>query len=167
MSKSPGDERRSTRRHSDASEQSIPHLAKGTRDGIAPMMPDDCEEPDGHDHDEHVLDGDHEHVDLSGDDASIDAHMLELDQMYSGYGLASHKGYPTPEHCQALKSLGALPIHRRSFARVREALGLDPVQTDLFPAAPVEEYFAVEESFVAAAAESFIPAESFAVEESL
>ena len=61
-----------------------------------------------------------------------DAHMLEMDQMYSGYGLAAHKGYPTPEHCRALKDLGALPIHRRSFARVREALGLDPIQADLF-----------------------------------
>jgi len=61
-----------------------------------------------------------------------DAHMLELDQMYSGYGLATHKGYPTPEHCRLLKSLGALPIHRRSFARVREALGLDPIQPELF-----------------------------------
>ena len=66
-----------------------------------------------------------------------DAHMLELDQMYSGYGLATHKGYPTPEHCRALKSLGALPIHRRSFARVREALGLDPIQAELFT--PEEE----------------------------
>jgi ribonuclease HII len=62
-----------------------------------------------------------------------DAHMLELDSLYGGYGLASHKGYPTPEHCRALKALGALPIHRRSFARVREALGLDPIQPDLFP----------------------------------
>ena len=61
-----------------------------------------------------------------------DAHMLELDRAYSGYGLASHKGYPTPEHCRALRELGALPIHRRSFARVREVLGLDPVQADLF-----------------------------------
>jgi len=61
-----------------------------------------------------------------------DAHMLELDRLYSGYGLASHKGYPTPEHCRALKELGALPIHRRSFARVRQALGLDPIQTELF-----------------------------------
>src|ERR1041384_6204454 len=58
--------------------------------------------------------------------------MLEMDQLYSGYGLASHKGYPTPEHCYALKSLGALPIHRRSFARVRQALGLDPIQPELF-----------------------------------
>jgi ribonuclease HII len=61
-----------------------------------------------------------------------DAHMLELDGLYSGYGLASHKGYPTPEHCRALKALGALPIHRRSFARVREVLGLDPIQAELF-----------------------------------
>jgi ribonuclease HII len=61
-----------------------------------------------------------------------DAHMLELDGLYSGYGLASHKGYPTPEHCRALKALGALPIHRRSFARVREVLGLDPIQPELF-----------------------------------
>src|SRR5215210_2806167 len=58
-----------------------------------------------------------------------DAHMLEMDLMYAGYGFASHKGYPTPEHCRTLKELGALPIHRRSFGRVREVLGLDPVQT--------------------------------------
>lgn len=68
-----------------------------------------------------------------------DAHMLELDQMYSGYGLATHKGYPTPEHCRALKDLGALPIHRRSFARVRQALGLDPIQPELFASASEEE----------------------------
>jgi ribonuclease HII len=61
-----------------------------------------------------------------------DAHMRELDQIYSGYGLATHKGYPTPEHCRVLKDLGALPIHRRSFARVRQALGLDPIQSELF-----------------------------------
>jgi ribonuclease HII len=67
-----------------------------------------------------------------------DAHMLELDALYSGYGLASHKGYPTPEHCRLLKELGALPIHRRSFGRVREALGLDPVQTELFDTTPEE-----------------------------
>ncbi len=61
-----------------------------------------------------------------------DAHMLEIDTLYQGYGFASHKGYPTPEHCRALKDLGALPIHRRSFGRVRQVLGLDPVQTELF-----------------------------------
>ena len=61
-----------------------------------------------------------------------DAHMLEMDALYQGYGFASHKGYPTPEHCRALKDLGAVAIHRRSFARVREVLCLDPVQTELF-----------------------------------
>ena len=73
-----------------------------------------------------------------------DAHMLEMDQLYSGYGLASHKGYPTPEHCRVLRDLGALPIHRRSFARVRQALGLDPIQPDLF-ATGSEEKLVVEE----------------------
>jgi hypothetical protein len=79
-----------------------------------------------------------------------------MDRMYSGYGLASHKGYPTPEHCHALKSLGALPIHRRSFARVREALGLDSIQTDLFPAAPVEETLVVEETLEVTSSDGFI-----------
>jgi ribonuclease HII len=68
--------------------------------------------------------------------------MAELDAQYPGYGLATHKGYPTPQHVQALKEKGVLPIHRRSFAPVREALGLGPastpsaVQTELFPAMP-------------------------------
>ena len=80
-----------------------------------------------------------------------DAHMMELDGQYAGYGLASHKGYPTPEHCRALKELGALPIHRRSFARVRQALGLDPIQNELFPASNTvgESEFYSEDSEVA------------------
>jgi ribonuclease HII len=65
-----------------------------------------------------------------------DAHMLEMDSIYGGYGFASHKGYPTPEHCRALKELGALPIHRRSFGRVRQVLGLDPIQEPLFESEP-------------------------------
>lgn len=68
--------------------------------------------------------------------------MAELDARYPGYGLAAHKGYPTPQHVQALKAMGVLPIHRRSFAPVREALGLTqpsvpaPVQVELFTATP-------------------------------
>lgn len=72
-----------------------------------------------------------------------DALMLALDEVYAGYGLATHKGYPTPEHCRALKALGALPIHRRSFARVREALGLDPIQAELFAAEDLGQNFMV------------------------
>ncbi|MFN2577519.1 MAG: ribonuclease HII [Pyrinomonadaceae bacterium] len=61
-----------------------------------------------------------------------DAIMTELDSLLPGYNFATHKGYPTPEHCRCLKELGATAIHRRSFARVREALGLDPIQNELF-----------------------------------
>jgi ribonuclease HII len=61
-----------------------------------------------------------------------DALMCEFDSLHPGYNFATHKGYPTPEHCRLLKELGAAPIHRRSFARVREALGLDPIQDNLF-----------------------------------
>jgi ribonuclease HII len=53
---------------------------------------------------------------------SRDREMQALDLVYPGYGLASHKGYPTPEHLDALQRLGATPIHRRSFAPVRLAL---------------------------------------------
>ncbi len=51
-----------------------------------------------------------------------DREMLELDQHYPGYGIAGHKGYPTPVHLAALRALGATPIHRRSFGPVRKAL---------------------------------------------
>lgn len=61
-----------------------------------------------------------------------DAIMTGFDSIHPGYNFATHKGYPTPEHCRFLKELGATAIHRRSFARVREALGLDPVQNELF-----------------------------------
>ena len=61
-----------------------------------------------------------------------DAIMTEFDSVHPGYNFKTHKGYPTPEHCRCLKELGATPIHRRSFARVRQALGLDPIQDLLF-----------------------------------
>ncbi|MGC8990720.1 MAG: ribonuclease HII, partial [Verrucomicrobiia bacterium] len=46
--------------------------------------------------------------------------MLEYDRRYPNYGFARHKGYPTPEHLEALVRFGPCPIHRRSFAPVRE-----------------------------------------------
>ena len=53
--------------------------------------------------------------------------MVELDTRYPGYGFARHKGYPVESHVKALLCLGACPVHRRSFAPVREALGLPPL----------------------------------------
>lgn len=40
------------------------------------------------------------------------------------YGFLSHKGYPTKEHMMALKKNGVLPLHRKSFAPVRELIEL-------------------------------------------
>lgn len=53
---------------------------------------------------------------------SRDREMQAFDLIYPGYGLAGHKGYPTPAHLEALQRLGATPIHRRSFAPVRNLL---------------------------------------------
>jgi ribonuclease HII len=50
-----------------------------------------------------------------------DMRMDEWDAVYPGYGFAQHKGYGTPEHLDALKRLGPTPLHRHSFAPVREA----------------------------------------------
>jgi ribonuclease HII len=52
-----------------------------------------------------------------------DARMRELDEVHPGYGLASHKGYGTPEHRRALAEMGPCALHRKSFAPVR---GVDP-----------------------------------------
>jgi len=49
-----------------------------------------------------------------------DREMVAMDEVYPGYGLAGHKGYPTKAHIQALSELGASPVHRRSFAPVRD-----------------------------------------------
>ncbi len=48
--------------------------------------------------------------------------MVELDKNYPGYGLAGHKGYITKTHTDAIKQLGVLPIHRKSFANIAEII---------------------------------------------
>ena len=44
--------------------------------------------------------------------------MREMDLRYPGYGFAGHKGYITASHTQAIKELGVLPIHRKSFSNI-------------------------------------------------
>ena len=63
-----------------------------------------------------------------------DAAVAELDRDYPGYGLASNKGYGTPDHLRGLAELGPTPLHRYSFAPVRRAARLDPWQPSLFGA---------------------------------
>lgn len=61
-----------------------------------------------------------------------DALMVELDQRYPAWGFAQHKGYPVKEHLRAIQKHGVCDMHRRSFAPVRKALGLEPEQAELF-----------------------------------
>ena len=49
--------------------------------------------------------------------------MVEHDGLYPGYGFASHKGYASSHHLEALRERGPSPIHRHSFAPVRLAAG--------------------------------------------
>jgi len=44
--------------------------------------------------------------------------MTRCDGAFAGYGLASHKGYSTKAHQNALTELGPCRLHRRSFWRV-------------------------------------------------
>ncbi len=58
-----------------------------------------------------------------------DRYMTELEHRHPGYGFARHKGYPTPDHLDALTRLGPCPEHRRSFAPVRSAMTAGLFQT--------------------------------------
>lgn len=53
---------------------------------------------------------------------SRDQLMIKLDEEYSGYGLANHKGYGTKEHVECLRRLGPCSIHRKTFNPVREMI---------------------------------------------
>ncbi len=48
-----------------------------------------------------------------------DACMRVWDEIFPQYGLASHKGYATPEHYRAIQQYGPTPLHRLSFEPVR------------------------------------------------
>jgi len=51
-----------------------------------------------------------------------DHDMVRLDKAFPGYGLASHKGYPTKAHILALQELGPTCIHRRSYGPVADVI---------------------------------------------
>src|ERR1700730_1497278 len=62
-----------------------------------------------------------------------DARMQEWDAVYPQYGLARHKGYATQDHLEALRLHGPSPLHRHSFAPVRDSgcWGAGATQTPL------------------------------------
>lgn len=49
-----------------------------------------------------------------------DRHMAHLHEIYPRYGFDRHKGYGTREHMEAIARYGPCPVHRRTFAGVRE-----------------------------------------------
>ena len=48
--------------------------------------------------------------------------MAERARDFPGYGWETNRGYGTPEHYRGLEMLGVTPLHRRSFAPVREII---------------------------------------------
>jgi ribonuclease HII len=54
-----------------------------------------------------------------------DAAMRRLHLQYPQYGFDEHKGYPTPQHLDALDRHGACAVHRRSFAPVQRRLQME------------------------------------------
>ncbi len=57
-----------------------------------------------------------------------DAYMCNMAELYPQYGFEHHVGYGTAEHIKALKAYGPTPIHRKTFAPVREVI--DGLSTD-------------------------------------
>lgn len=62
--------------------------------------------------------------------------MIEVGRAHPDYGFGDHKGYSTAAHFAAIATHGPCIHHRRSFAPIRIALGLEPAQADLFAAPP-------------------------------
>jgi len=65
-----------------------------------------------------------------------DAIMRRLHDTYPAYGFARHMGYSTAAHLAAIRDHGPSPVHRRSFAPVRAALGEQVDQLPLLVPAP-------------------------------
>ena len=51
-----------------------------------------------------------------------DQMMREFDELYPGYDFSNNAGYGTPKHLEGLKSKGICPIHRKTFAPIKDFL---------------------------------------------
>lgn len=52
-----------------------------------------------------------------------DAALMRLHENYPEYAFDQHKGYPTQLHLERLRLHGVSPVHRKSYAPVRDLLG--------------------------------------------
>ena len=57
-----------------------------------------------------------------------DNYMEEQDLLYPGYGFATHVGYGTKQHMDALRTLGTTPLHRKSFAPIAKLIADESVE---------------------------------------
>ena len=53
-----------------------------------------------------------------------DHQMILYDSLYPGYDFTSNKGYGTATHIEALSAMGPTPIHRFSFAPLKDKIEL-------------------------------------------
>ena len=60
-----------------------------------------------------------------------DREMIALDESYPQYGFARHKGYGTAAHLAAIGRYGPSPVHRHTFAPMRQTLILEAVLSQL------------------------------------
>ncbi len=51
-----------------------------------------------------------------------DKEMVLLHEQYPGYGFASHKGYPTKTHLEAIQKYGLITQHRKTFKPCKNCL---------------------------------------------
>ena len=54
-----------------------------------------------------------------------DSMMYELDEKYPMYGFASHKGYPTKKHIEAIHKYGLIDGYRKSYGPIKEVLDVN------------------------------------------
>jgi len=71
-----------------------------------------------------------------------DRMMAELAVEWPGYGWETNRGYGTPHHYRALEAQGPCPLHRRSFAPVREIEARRAQPSLVFEEIPTSESFA-------------------------
>lgn len=51
-----------------------------------------------------------------------DRQMYELDKKYPEYGFASHKGYPTKKHIEAINKYGLIDGYRKTYGPVKKVM---------------------------------------------
>jgi ribonuclease HII len=51
--------------------------------------------------------------------------MCRMAEQFPGYGFQNHKGYPSPEHLEAMDRHGLTPLHRRSFVSIQSRAALE------------------------------------------